>query len=428
MSSQPERRKAVDVLRRGGSRPPASSAETSQASPAQVDPPEALLDTTALSTDWVVATRQSINYDVRSREGLFDVEHGDLLAVGASGRATRLRRRPAKLRRFVVVDEGVDAIYGERIREYFDAHDVATQILALDVSESKKTMSSVFAVVDAIDAFGISRRHEPIIAVGGGVLLDIVGLAASLYRRSTPYIRVPTTLMGIVDAGIGAKTGVNYSSHKNRLGSYFPPEAVFLDRTFLTTLEPRELCNGLAEILKIALVKDRRLFELLEEHGEQLIEERLQVSQAAEEVLRRSIHGMLEELQPNLWEETLERLVDFGHTFSPALEMRALPSLLHGEAVTIDMALSTALSLGRGLVSVADADRILATMQALRLPTGHELCRTEFLWEALQEAVDHRDGLQRVPLPVGIGAVSFVNDLQSQEIAEAAALLDARAA
>jgi 3-dehydroquinate synthetase len=374
----------------------------------------------ALSTGWVVAAQQSVIYDVRLKDDLFDVKNRDLLEVGAT-------RPPKRLRRFVVVDETVDAIYGDRIRQYFDAHDVEYRILTLGVSEPTKTMESVFAVVDGIDAFGISRRHEPIISVGGGVLLDIVGLAASLYRRSTPYIRVPTTLVGIIDAGIGAKTGVNYSSHKNRLGSYFPPKIAFLDRTFLASLESRQLSNGLAEILKIALVKDRRLFKLLEEHGERLIEDRFQVNEVAEEVLNRSIHGMLEELQSNLWEEQLERLVDFGHTFSPALEMRALPSLLHGEAVNIDMAFSTALSVGRGWVTRAEADRILSTMRMLRLPTWHQLCQPELLWQALQEAIDHRDGLQRLPLPVGIGAAVFVNDVQPSEIAEAAGLLAAGA-
>jgi 3-dehydroquinate synthetase len=375
----------------------------------------------ALGSGWVVQTQQSVVYDVRTKDGLFEVSDRELIEVGATGRS-------ATLRRFVVVDETVDALYGERIREYFTAHGVETHILTLDVSESAKTMQSVFDVVDGIDRFGISRRHEPIIGIGGGVLLDIVGLAASLYRRSTPYIRVPTTLMGIVDAGIGAKTGVNYSSHKNRLGSYYAPKAVFLDRTFLASLEPRELSNGLAEILKIALVKDRRLFELLEQHGEQLIEDRFQDCDAAGEVLDRSIHGMLEELQPNLWEAQLERLVDFGHTFSPALEMRALPSLLHGEAVTVDMALSTALSAARGLMSEDDAERVLATMRALRLPTSHELCRPELLWEALQESVDHRDGLQRTPLGVGIGDAMFVNDLTRAEVGDAAAWLADRAA
>lgn len=386
-----------------------------------IDATDARLRGAALTGGWVVQTQQSVVYDVRSSEGLFDVTNRDLISVGDSG-------RPTKLRRFVVVDDGVDAIYGERIRRYFDAHGVETQILTLGVSESTKTMTSVFAVIDGIDGFGISRRHEPIIAIGGGVLLDIVGLAASLYRRSTPYIRVPTTLMGIVDAGIGAKTGVNYSANKNRLGSYYPPKVAFLDRTFLATMEPRQLSNGLAEILKMAIVKDRRLFELLEDHGERLIEDRFQLSAYAGEVLDRSIHGMLQELQPNLWEQELERMVDFGHTFSPALEMRALPSLLHGEAVTIDMAVSTALAAGRGLVSDDEGDRILATMRALRLPTNHELCQPEFLWEALQEAVDHRDGLQRMPLPVGIGDVTFVNDLCFEEVCDAAAWLGDRCA
>lgn len=370
----------------------------------------------ALSTGWVVASQQSIIYDVRLKDGLFDVTSRDLIEVGATNPSTRLRR-------FVVVDETVDRIYGDSIRQYFDAHDVETRVLTLGVSERTKTMESVFAVVDGIDAFGISRRHEPIIAIGGGVLLDIVGLAASLYRRSTPYIRVPTTLMGLVDAGIGAKTGVNYSTHKNRLGSYFPPKVIFLDRTFLASLESRQLSNGLGEILKMALVKNRRLFEMLEEHGHQLIESRFQANEAADEVLNRSIHGMLEELQCNLWEEQLERLVDFGHTFSPAIEMAALPSLLHGEAVCIDMAFSTALSVGRGLVSQAEANRIFSTMRTLRLPTRHPLCQPEFLWQALREVVAHRDGLQRMPLPVGIGAATFVNDVQLSEISDAARML-----
>lgn len=375
----------------------------------------------ALTSKWIVQTQQSVVYDVRIKTGLFDANDRDLIDVGAEGRSARLRR-------FVVIDEAVEALYGERIRQYFAGHGVEAQIMSLDVSESAKTMQSVFDVVDGINSFGISRRYEPIIGIGGGVLLDIVGLAASLYRRSTPYIRVPTTLIGIVDAGIGAKTGVNYSSHKNRLGSYYAPKVVFLDREFLATLEPRELSNGLGEILKMALVKDRRLFELVEQHGAALIESRFQRHPVAHEVLDRAIHGMLEELQPNLWEEHLERLVDFGHTFSPTLEMRALPSLLHGEAVSIDMALSTALSVARRLVSESEADRILTTMRAVGLPTSHELCQPDFLWEALEETVAHRDGLQRMPLPVGLGDATFVNDVNLAELACAVAWLSERTA
>jgi len=176
----PEHRKTTDLLRRKGSLRLASATKAPETSSAGSSASEGLVDTTTLSTNWVVKTQQLINYDVISKEGLFDVDNRDLIAVGAPRPSTRLRKRPTKLRRFVVVDEVVDGLYGERIHEYFDAHHVETEIMPLDVSESAKTMQSVFAVVDGIDRFGISRRHEPIIAIGGGVLLDIVGVAASL--------------------------------------------------------------------------------------------------------------------------------------------------------------------------------------------------------------------------------------------------------
>lgn len=251
-------------------------------------------------------------------------------------------------------------------------------------------------------------------------------LAASLYRRSTPYVRVPTTLIGMIDAGIGAKTGVNIHGHKNRLGTYHPSTATLIDPAFLNTLDARHIANGLAEILKIALVKDARLLVLLERHGERLIEERFQADcsvdqgTVAAEVLRRAIHGMLAELQPNLWEEQLQRLVDYGHTFSPAIEMAALPHLLHGEAVCVDMALTTVLARRRGLLSARDEIRILATMRRLSLPLWNHLVTGDLLERALKDTIQHRDGEQRMPLPVGIGAACFVNDVTPGELRHAA--------
>ena len=369
---------------------------------------------------WTVNAALPVHYQVRMVDGLFDLDNRALLEAGST--------RHGPLRRLVVLDANVDRLYGERIRQYLTHHDVKHHILTLPVSETDKTMDAVFAVVQSINEFGLSRRHEPIIAIGGGVLMDIVGLAASLYRRSTPYVRIPTTLIGLVDAGVGAKTGVNHGAHKNRLGTYFPASVTLLDRSFLKTLDERHVVNGLAEILKIALIKDRTLFELLERHGTALIEERLQGeseagSQAAAQVIERAITGMLEELELNLWEQKLERLVDYGHSFSPTLEMLALPELLHGEAVNIDMALSTLLSVQRGLISTGERDRIFALMRKLNLPVCHRLCESKMLEEALADTVRHRDGLQRMPLAIGIGAGCFVNDLQPSELHTAVASL-----
>ncbi|MEU2778152.1 2-epi-5-epi-valiolone synthase, partial [Streptomyces sp. NPDC007162] len=136
----------------------------------------------------------------------------------------------------------------------------------------------------------------------------------------------------------------------------------------------------------------------------------------ATEVMRLAIDGMLEELEPNLWEHDLQRLVDFGHSFSPAVEMEALPELLHGEAVCIDMALSSVLAHRRGLLDETELHRVLGVMADLGLPTWHPVCTTELIARGLDDTVRHRDGKQLLPLPDGIGHVRFVNDVTRDEL------------
>ncbi|SCE79678.1 3-dehydroquinate synthase [Micromonospora haikouensis] len=372
---------------------------------------------------WRVDASQAVSYEVRLCRGLLDPA-SDLMVTAASTGDGPGRRR------LVVLDSQVDVLFGERIRAYLEAHRVTYELCVVEADERRKTMTSVFRVVSAMDAFGVARRREPVIAVGGGVLTDIVGLAASLYRRSTPYVRVPTTLIGMVDAGIGSKTGVNFSDHKNRLGTYHPSATTLIDPGFLVTLPVRHLRNGLAEVLKMALIKDRRLFELLAVHGARIIAERMQSAGSADggaaalAVIRLAIGGMLQELQPNLWEHQLERVVDYGHSFSPVIEMRALPELLHGEAVAVDMALSLVLAHHRGLLSAEDLSRARLVMGELGLPTWHPVCSTELLTEALADTVRHRDGRQLIPLTAGIGQARFVDDVTPAELAAALARLE----
>lgn len=368
---------------------------------------------------WTVRNVQPVEYDVVLCDNVLDPANPSILgAIPGQGR----------VRRLVVVDSTVDALFGQAIRAYFDGNDVEHRVLVLEPGEVNKTVEASMLVTTAMDEFGVDRRREPVIAIGGGVLLDIVGYACSVYRRATPFVRVPTTLIGLVDAGVGVKTGVNANGHKNRIGTYFAAERTLLDRKFLTTLPRRHVSNGLAEILKIALIKDRELFDLMEVTGEHVLEAKMQPGPGsvdpALEIIERAIHGMLTELQPNLWEKTLERVVDYGHTFSPSLEMAALPALLHGEAVCIDMALTTCLGEQRGLVTADERRRVLELMTRLELPTWHPLLTADLLQKALADTVRHRDGQQRLPLPVGIGSACFVNDVRPEELAEAAAALE----
>jgi 3-dehydroquinate synthase len=370
---------------------------------------------------WEVRATQEVRYSVQFYEGLFAHQNTVLLRGGVG-------QTPACQRRLVVIDSRVLDLYGWEIEAYFRANRVHFRFLTLDTTEPEKTVENVLRVVRGLNEFGVNRRSDPLIAIGGGVLTDIAGFAASLYRRGLPYVRVPTTLMGLIDASIGIKTGVNFDNHKNRIGTYFAPQRAYLDTTFLKTLDDRHMSNGIAEIIKIAIIKDEKLFQLLEQNVDSLIADRCVGRAAYREILVRATVGMLDELAPNLWEATLERLVDYGHTFSPTLEMAVLPELLHGEAVAIDMALSLVIAAQRDLMSAQQLSRALTLIERYNLPTYHPQCEEELLLKGLADTTSHRDGLQRLPLSRGIGKAVFINDLTRSEIQSAVAYLSARAA
>lgn len=354
-----------------------------------------------MAPTWEIAARREQRYAIIETHDLFDPDNETLWLGGPRGR------------RLVLVDETVLALHGSTIRRFFATHGLEHQLVAVPAGEANKRLDVFVQVTEAFDRFRLARRCEPVIAVGGGVVLDIVSFVASCYRRGVPCVRVPTTLMAYVDAAIGIKTGLNFGSGKNRIGSFAPPHACVLDRRFLATLPRRHLVNGVGEIFKLALIKDRELFTLLEREGVAAIDDRFQ--QRGEQLLRRSITGMLDELRDNLYEDDLERRVDYGHTFSTALEMAA-PDLLHGEAVAIDCVLAAVLAERRGLLTRPALERILRLARALGLDTDHPRLDAELAWGAVVERTAHRDGRQRLPLPRGIGDAVFVNDVTPGEV------------
>ncbi|XP_042350825.1 2-epi-5-epi-valiolone synthase [Plectropomus leopardus] len=369
---------------------------------------------------WTVVSPIVFTYKVTETRGLLDPGNNTLLMghITDQQQLEDIKKSNKLIKRFVVIDQEVYKIYGPKLTEYLQANKVLYKILALPTTEENKSMTMVLKILEEVNSFSLDRRTEPIIAIGGGVCLDIVGLAASLYRRRTPYIRVPTTLLSYIDASVGAKTGVNFANCKNKLGAYIPPAATFLDLSFIQTVPRRHISNGLAEMLKMALMKHRGLFELLEAHGRMLLDTKFQADnsvyecsclQTASQVTRIAIVTMLEELAPNLWEDDLNRLVDFGHLISPALEMKVLPSLLHGEAVNIDMSFMVYVSKESGLLTDDEKQRIISCMVGLELPVWHEVCTMELIQKSLQDRLKHSGGLVRMPLPVGLGEAEIFN-------------------
>lgn len=354
-----------------------------------------------------VRAKKPIQYDLIKSSNLFSHRNLSLL----HGRNDKTRGAPI----VVLADEFIYDNLIDEIRSYFNHHNINLHILRISSSEVNKNMDTLNTILEFIDNAKIHRRNHPVLAIGGGVVLDVAGMACSMYRRSIPCIKVPTTLMAYVDAAIGIKNGIDYGGSKNRVGSFDPPYAVILDKGFLETLPHRHIINGLAEIFKVGIITDKSLYLLLKQHGKQAILNNFR-GKNDDEILDKSIIGLITELEGNLYETELKRPSDYGHTFSPIIEMKNINTLLHGESVSIDIALTCVIAAHRGLITMELLDDIIKTMKVLDLPTYHPSLNTEMLLEGLNERTLHRNGSQNVPLPTNNWECKFVQDIDADDI------------
>lgn len=312
-------------------------------------------------------------------------------------------------RTLVITTPTVNRLYGDGLRRHVADRNLDIRIEVLPLSEQDKTMESTLAICALAKDHGLGRCDQ-IVAFGGGVCADLVTLAASLVRRGIGYACLPTTLVAQIDASVGLKGGVNFGGSKNYLGCFKPPSKVLVDPDFLATLPARQLRCGMAEIVKIALVRDGSLFTMVESFGPALIASGFREhAEVGHLILGRSIELMLEELEPNCFEDRgYRRLVDFGHTFSPLLEAKSGYRIAHGEAVAIDMAMSSAIAVEMGLLDRQSCRRILALLQRLGLPVQSALADGALMRQAMLDATLHRDGSANLVVPTSVGSADFV--------------------
>jgi demethyl-4-deoxygadusol synthase len=328
----------------------------------------------------------------------------------------------------MVVDDAVYALFGEQIEAYFAHHDIDLTVVRVTISETDKSLATLERIVDAFGDFGLVRK-EPVLVVGGGLTTDVAGFACATYRRRTNYIRVPTTLIGLIDASVAIKVAVNHGHLKNRLGAYHASQKVILDFSFLATLPEAQIRNGMAELIKIGVVANSGVFELLEAHGEELLRTRFgyvdgtpALREASHRVTYDAIDTMLRLEVPNLHELDLDRAIAYGHTWSPTLELAPETPMLHGHAVNIDMALSATLAEQRGYIATSDRDRILSLMSRLGLAIDSPYLTPELVHKATESIIQTRDGSLRAAVPRPIGTCFFINELPAAEIDEILAI------
>jgi 3-dehydroquinate synthase len=342
--------------------------------------------------------------------------------------STALSEALAGRNAIVVTTPTVHRLHGALLRTALESASVGATIV-LDIREETKSLHSVERLCQEALAHGLDRRGV-LVAFGGGVCSDVVTVAASLIRRGIAHLRVPTTLIGQLDAGIGLKGAVNFAGKKSFLGCFHPPEQVLIVPRLLRSLPVRFLVSGLAESLKMGIARDPRLFELIEENAAEMVASAFATDDATE-VLQRSIGSMLEELASNPFEDrTYERLVDFGHTFSNAIEGALSFQIHHGEAVAIDLALSACIAEAIGLLDAAASSRIIAALRSASLPVWTPVLDLDLCSFALAEATRHRGGAMNLVVPAGIGRAVFVRrreQLPDEALETALSRLAARA-
>lgn len=242
--------------------------------------------------------------------------------------------------------------------------DVSTIIIS--DGERYKTLQTFDQIITELLKQNI-HRNALMIALGGGVIGDIVGFVAATYQRGVDFIQVPTTLLAMVDASIGGKTAINHALGKNMIGAFYPPQAIMTDPSVLDTLPERQFNVGLAEVMKTALVADAAFFEWLLDHTQAIMDH---ASMCLRELIQRCADIKSNIVAQDAQDHGIRQTLNYGHTFAHAIEqVQGYGRLLHGEAVSIGMCLALQLSMKRGMISQETYQAIKHWLLQFGLPT-----------------------------------------------------------
>jgi 3-dehydroquinate synthase len=385
-------------------------------------------------TSSVYLQRFAVNYEypVHFTNGLLDPANTIL-------RDTLSRLEPARRHRCLVfVDDGFLAARPKLLAEiaaYARVHASAIELVVapVTVSGGEKIKNELFHIewmMGLIQQHQIDR-HSFVIAIGGGAVLDAVGLAAATSHRGIRHIRVPTTVLSQNDSGVGVKNGVNLKGSKNFIGTFAPPFAVLNDLDFIADLPAREKTAGMAEAVKVALIRDAVFFNWLERHVDALT---LFEPGVMATMIRRCaelhMHQIAHAGDP--FECGSARPLDFGHWAAHKIESLTRNHVRHGEAVAIGIALDTRYSVLAGMLEAGHEDRVAALLELLGFDLWHPVLETRAsdgshpLLKGLSEFREHLGGELTITLLEDIGRGIEVHEMDEERVREAIGWLKSR--
>jgi len=294
------------------------------------------------------------SYPIRIRSGL-------LADIGAD-----LQEKKVATRYGLITDEHVAGLYADRLMASLTAAGIQAELITFPRGEENKNLQTIATLASELARRGFDRS-DGLIALGGGVTGDITGFLASIYMRGIPFVQVPTTLLAQVDSSVGGKTGVDIPEGKNLVGTFYQPQAVYIDTDVLQTLPPEELRGGLAEVIKYGVIHDADFFAFLDTKRDAVFALKQDVISS---LIARCCEIKAWVVEQDEREGGLRRILNYGHTIGHAVEAASGFQIIHGMAVGIGMCAAADLAVKTGCLSRQDALKIRALVASYGLPVS----------------------------------------------------------
>ncbi len=312
----------------------------------------------------------------------------------------------------IITDPTVKRLYGNTLKQSLTSSGFKVIVLEVPEGEEQKSLETAGRLYYELTDF-YAERITPILALGGGVIGDLAGFVAATYMRGVPLVQIPTTLLAQGDSSLGGKVAVNHGLLKNKIGAFYQPRLTISDTSTLKTLTPRELNDGLAEIIKHGAILDGEFFTYLEENLDKI---KSLDDQVLERVVSRSAEikaGVVEKDELDLG---LRNILNYGHTVGHAIESVSELKIWHGEAVAIGMLAEARISNKLGILDKNELIRLKDVIARAGLPTEIPSLQIERLIQAMKHDKKILQGKIRFVLPKSIGEVFITDEVSSSLI------------
>jgi 3-dehydroquinate synthase len=351
--------------------------------------------------------RVAVRAGERSYQAVVGVDLANALPdeLLAAGLKNRLR---------LVVDRRISATHAPPVVAALQAAGRDVSVLEIEAGEQHKTLASISAIFDWLIEVGTDRR-DALLAMGGGVVGDMVGFAAASYLRGIRLVQLPTTLLAMVDSSIGGKTGVNHPKGKNLIGAFYQPSLVMADLRWLESLPAREQAAGWAEIVKMGIIRDANLFDRCETIGSGAA-----AADETAQAIARSIELKGDVVAADERESDLRMLLNYGHTIGHAIEAATdYGQYLHGEAVAIGMRGAGSIAVALGLLRSDELERQQRVLRSFGLPDRAVGVEAAQVWEPMRRDKKAVGARLRWVMPTRIGDARVVDDIPESVVQSA---------